>query len=802
MYKLSFKINSLTALIGIALCSATVGFGQSAPVITGVSSGFGARPFVSPLGLATVTGTNLGDPAGANASSVKVLVNGTQALIQGIAIDAASGTFAITFQIPPQTPLGPGTFVVSRNGVASAPFSFPISQYSPQLAGAGTTTLALLQHADGSVLDANSPAAPGEKVRAVVSGLGTALRPLVPTLMVGGFPAVVEELRFADPIFRFPGVYGMTFVVPPTLGTGNAPMSISIGNQVSATRFLPIRSTGLTVSQSGVTLRAVAGSSASVQRSISVISTSAPISWNATATTISGGNWLQVTPATGVSDPLLAPPTIQIAASAAQLGAGNYYGTVSIRSGNARQLISVALSVSPAGQSPGPTVEPTGLGFLGAPFLAPTSGKVIRVSNPTASALSFTTQLTASGNATWFTYDPIAGSIAPGAAVTITVRPNASLAAGNYSGSITLNFSDGTQRVISLLAVLGPGGSCTPTKLFTVFTLLAPNFSSPVAWPENIDAFVADDCANPITTGAVGVSFSNGDPPIGLVPLMDGHWSATWTPRTASANVTATLKAQVFNPDLTATTTLSGSAPANPKVPIVFSGGVVGTASYVASPAPGTLISIFGAELADDSFASPEIPRPARILTTQVLLNDTTLPLLFVSGGQINALVPYGLATNSTYQLIVRRGDSISTPETLAVLPAQPAVFTIDQSGKGQGHIYRATTSGQQILATSGAAVTAGDVLVVYSAGLGEVDPGSIAGTPARIDVLQRTVNPVTATIGGVNAKVEFAGLTPGFTGLYQVNLVVPPGVVPSETAELVLSAAGQVSTPATLAVR
>jgi uncharacterized protein (TIGR03437 family) len=234
----------------------------------------------------------------------------------------------------------------------------------------------------------------------------------------------------------------------------------------------------------------------------------------------------------------------------------------------------------------------------------------------------------------------------------------------------------------------------------------------------------------------------------------------------------------------------------------VFNGGVVGTASYVASPAPGTLISLFGSELADDLLISSQVPRPNQILTTQVLLGGVNLPLLFVSKGQVNALAPYGLKPNTTYQLIVQRGNAISTPETLAVLDSQPGVFTLDQSGKGQGHIYRATFDGLQILAAPGAAVAAGDVLVVYCSGLGEVDPPSVAGTPARFDVLQNTTNKVTATIGGVNATVVFAGLTPGFTGLYQVNLVVPGGVTPGAAVELVLSSAGQVSKAVALAVR
>jgi uncharacterized protein (TIGR03437 family) len=42
-------------------------------------------------------------------------------------------------------------------------------------------------------------------------------------------------------------------------------------------------------------------------------------------------------------------------------------------------------------------------------------------------------------------------------------------------------------------------------------------------------------------------------------------------------------------------------------------------------------------------------------------------------------------------------------------------------------------------------------------------------------------IDPVTVTIGGVNAPVFFAGLIPGFTGLYQVNATVPTGIAPNQ---------------------
>jgi uncharacterized protein (TIGR03437 family) len=60
----------------------------------------------------------------------------------------------------------------------------------------------------------------------------------------------------------------------------------------------------------------------------------------------------------------------------------------------------------------------------------------------------------------------------------------------------------------------------------------------------------------------------------------------------------------------------------------------------------------------------------------------------------------------------------------------------------------------------------------------------------------------VTVTIGGVSAPVFFAGLTPGFTGLYQVNAYVPTGVTPGDNVTLAITQAGRSGPSVTIAVR
>jgi uncharacterized protein (TIGR03437 family) len=133
------------------------------------------------------------------------------------------------------------------------------------------------------------------------------------------------------------------------------------------------------------------------------------------------------------------------------------------------------------------------------------------------------------------------------------------------------------------------------------------------------------------------------------------------------------------------------------------------------------------------------------------------------------------------------------------VAAAQPAVYTQDQSGKGPGVIVNGSTN-KLIDASNPAAV--GDVVVIYCNGLGAVNPSVQSGTPAPLTgPLSRTVNPLTVTIGGIDAQVNFAGLVPGYPDLYQANVMVPKGVA-GPAVPVVLTIAGQISPPVAIAVR
>ena len=97
--------------------------------------------------------------------------------------------------------------------------------------------------------------------------------------------------------------------------------------------------------------------------------------------------------------------------------------------------------------------------------------------------------------------------------------------------------------------------------------------------------------------------------------------------------------------------------------------------------------------------------------------------------------------------------------------------------------------------------VSAGDTLVIYCTGLGPVDQPVTAGNAGPSSPLAHVVNPVTATVGGQNATIEFAGLAPQLT-VYQMNIVVPSGVTPGSDVPIVITQGGLQSVPVTIAVK
>ena len=95
---------------------------------------------------------------------------------------------------------------------------------------------------------------------------------------------------------------------------------------------------------------------------------------------------------------------------------------------------------------------------------------------------------------------------------------------------------------------------------------------------------------------------------------------------------------------------------------------------------------------------------------------ETLVPLRYVSGGQVNAQVPFELGINTSQQIVVQRGTTLSVPQDVVVAAAQPAIYTQN----GTSVILDPRTNA---LITSANPAKAGDTVVIYCNGLGAVSP-------------------------------------------------------------------------------
>ena len=381
-----------------------------------------------------------------------------------------------------------------------------------------------------------------------------------------------------------------------------------------------------------------------------------------------------------------------------------------------------------------------------------------------------------------------------------------------YNANITFAFDNGPAQNIGLLLVLpasppkgiSPAGGCT--RLLPLFTSLGSGFSTTAGWPAAIEVQVVDDCGQPLTAGSVTASFSNNDPPVNLTSLRDGRWSGTWKAQNgAGASVTITAAARSADGSLTGSAQISGGLQINSNPPpVVAPGGVLSAASYSlqAALAPGALVSVFGSLFAPQETKVESLPLPVTLGVTTVTIAGRKLPLLYIGPAQMNAMIPFDLPINATHQVVVQRGTAISIPEPIGVVSSQSGVFTRDLTGKGAGIVVRVTSDGKQALVGTDNPAHAFDALVIYCSGLGDVDPQQIAGSAAPPTPLSRALDTVKVTIGGIDAPLIFAGLTPGFTGLYQINAYVPVGVTPGDNVPLIITQAGRSSPPVTISVR
>ena len=256
-------------------------------------------------------------------------------------------------------------------------------------------------------------------------------------------------------------------------------------------------------------------------------------------------------------------------------------------------------------------------------------------------------------------------------------------------------------------------------------------------------------------------------------------------------------------------------------------GGIVSSASFLANApaAPGSILAVFGQNFGMTNngglFPSTEFVDEG----VSVLFDGTAAPLFGVFGNspfpQINVLAPTDLPEMGQVQVEVTNSAGTSDMFMLAMAPASTGIYRADP-----GRMYAAAlvafdsdvpdrgptrhlaipastaatlgiptnckADGVAALADCGEPVSPGVILQIFLTGLGKATPGGDPeGDPLPAGELNpggyNTVETPEVTIGGMLAIVDFSGLAPGFSGLYQINARVPLGAQAGDQVPLTI---------------
>jgi uncharacterized protein (TIGR03437 family) len=211
--------------------------------------------------------------------------------------------------------------------------------------------------------------------------------------------------------------------------------------------------------------------------------------------------------------------------------------------------------------------------------------------------------------------------------------------------------------------------------------------------------------------------------------------------------------------------------------PYYTSVSIVNASDYSPGPfAPSSVLSLFGTELAFTAEAvSPEAlaggSLPTQLAESRVFVDNVPVPLLYASPTQINFLLPSNQIPGDVTVTVVRQGVN-GPPVTITLVDAAPALFVMDG-----GFAIAQDWNTNYTLMTSGAPAHAGDIAVLYATGLGYTSPPWPSGVVAQSAAYITSMASFQLLLNGAAIDphlVLYAGVTPGYCGLYQINFTIP----------------------------
>lgn len=229
-----------------------------------------------------------------------------------------------------------------------------------------------------------------------------------------------------------------------------------------------------------------------------------------------------------------------------------------------------------------------------------------------------------------------------------------------------------------------------------------------------------------------------------------------------------------------------------PVTPAIASGSILNAASFKAQVSPGALATLYGSNfIGKGESGTAGVPLPPSFAGVSVSVNGKAAPVLFINTDQINFQIPWETSPGTATVTVSSSGVQ-SAAVKVAVVAAAPGLFYQGKHALVQNFDYSLNSSSNP--AKDGA------LIISYLTGAGAVSPVIADGAPAPSSPPSEVTSTVTATIGSQPAQVKFAGLAPGFVGLWQVDVIVPAGLAQGDYP-LVVSVGGESSNAANVSV-
>ncbi len=496
----------------------------------------------------------------------------------------------------------------------------------------------------------------------------------------------------------------ITGLTTPMVCTGH--ITVSVPNSSTPALSIPVTlnvsdKALLNVSTNSINLVLAQGAAASTQ-SVAVTSTdSTVLTFAATAATDPIGlTWLTVAPNTGNT-----PNNLLVGINPANLGVGTYNGTITVSApGLPSQVIHVHLVLVASSLSANPASVTLSQVLAGSPV-----SQTVQINGvPSGTTIgALVTMLNGTG---WLT------ATTSGNVVTVTGDPK-NLAQGTYSGVVTVIAPGAGNSPLNIPVTL----NVAVTNTFTLSTTsVSFSFQAggevPTSQTVNI---AASNGANvpftatftPASESANSLASSSSKPhvaaPANLITVSPtgGTTPATLT-LSLNSSVLNTLAAGTYTGNVTISSPNLPGGDQNIQVTVTVSGtasptitAIVNGASFLAGPiSPGELVTIFGSNIGPATgvnFTPDNGKVDTTLANTTVLFNNVPAPVLFASANQINAIVPYSVASNASVNVTVNFNSNVSTVGfTRDVADTAPGIFSQNQTGNGQGAILNQNLSG------------------------------------------------------------------------------------------------------------